>query len=512
MKKLIFSILFFCLPLMVNATDKSSFTITCDNSKVSINDQIICRTSVKADFNYNKISFNISLTPGLSILDVRSNYEAMWNIKEKDNTITAKTSDNVLQTGLQEFGIILLKANASGVQKVTLSNIKTENSTDNTNKTFDDTSADIKVISSDNNLKGININDKAIDSFSAKNTEYDLTINNEEKIKIDALKNNEFATVTGNGEFELDKNNNSFVFPIIVTSESGANRIYLINVKRANLKSDGIDKLLKNLLIKDNDGNTLLFSFNPKTLSYDIDLDDDIKSLNINPTLNNETTSFVKGFEKQTLKIVNGDNIALIKIVDENGQVQTYIINITKPLSNKSDNSYLSNLYIKGYKLSFSKRVRNYTLKVSNGTKSLNIKALAEDKKASVDIEDNENLKNNSVIKVIVTAENESKTIYQITIQYSKSNYITYLIWLIIIVSIILIIHELKENKKIHIVIKKKDPIINKTEKIITAQTKAKITENKTKTTTKKKSQTKKKNNKKSSNKKQQSKRKKNKK
>ena len=143
MKKLIFSILFFCLPLMVNATDKSSFTITCDNSKVSINDQIICRTSVKADFNYNKISFNISLTPNLSILDVRSNYEAMWNIKEKDNTITAKTSDNVLQTGLQEFGIILLKASASGLQKVTLSNIKTENSTDNTNKTFDDTSADI---------------------------------------------------------------------------------------------------------------------------------------------------------------------------------------------------------------------------------------------------------------------------------------------------------------------------------------------------------------------------------
>jgi hypothetical protein len=179
MKKFLFLLLIFCFPLIVNADDNGTFTITCDNTNVEIGDQIVCRTSINAKYDYNKIKFDYNISDGLSLIDVRSNYEAMWKITNDEKSITAKINNDTIQNGLQEFGILLLKANKSGKQTIKMSNITLDNTKDSNSKNIPESGIDIKVISSDNELKAINIDDKPIANFSPENTNYNIEVTNE---------------------------------------------------------------------------------------------------------------------------------------------------------------------------------------------------------------------------------------------------------------------------------------------------------------------------------------------
>ena len=115
---------------------------------------------------------------------------------------------------------------------------------------------------------------------------------------------------------------------------------------------------------------------------------------------------------------------------DKEGEVLNYVLNITKPIANKSGNNYIKNLYIDKYKLDFAKRVKNYTLYIKRDTKSLVIKPVLESESAKYIISGNNNLKEGSQIKITVTAENGEKTTYKINI---KTNYTKYIIAFIIL-------------------------------------------------------------------------------
>ena len=75
-----------------------------------------------------------------------------------------------------------------------------------------------------------------------------------------------------------------------------------------------------------------------------------------------------------------------------------------------------------------------------------------EDEKAFVKIEGNNNLKNNSVVKIIVTAEDGSTRIYNLNIIKSKDfNYLILIIPVIgvlLILGVIMTIKKVKSNKK----------------------------------------------------------------
>src|SRR5574344_1262764 len=121
MKKFLFALIIMFIPTLVYAADSSKFTISCDNTKLDVKDQVVCRTSVDTDFNYNEIVFNMGITDGLDVVDVRSNYDAIWSLQDKNGVVTAKSSNNAVQNGLQEFGIFLFKALKSGKQTITFS-------------------------------------------------------------------------------------------------------------------------------------------------------------------------------------------------------------------------------------------------------------------------------------------------------------------------------------------------------------------------------------------------------
>lgn len=115
MKKFILLFTFLLLPKVVFADNE--FLLSCDKNKINVNDQVICRLSFKSDDEYNYIKYDIAELDGLSLIDVRSNYSNLWNVKNNESL-----SQNVVN-GLQEFGILLFKADKSGDYSVKVSNI-----------------------------------------------------------------------------------------------------------------------------------------------------------------------------------------------------------------------------------------------------------------------------------------------------------------------------------------------------------------------------------------------------
>ena len=109
-------------------------------------------------------------------------------------------------------------------------------------------------------------------------------------------------------------------------------------------------------------------------------------------------------------------------------------------LDNTTSSYYLTDIQIAGYNLDFVKEITEYTLRIKDEN-SLNITPVLEDKDASYEILGNNNLKNNSVIRIQVTSTDNNIQTYRITIEkdevVNKKNYTQ--VFIVIIVLLILV-------------------------------------------------------------------------
>ena len=148
-----------------------------------------------------------------------------------------------------------------------------------------------------------------------------------------------------------------------------------------------------------------------------------------------------------------GENIYSIKVLAENKSERIYkiIVNRLEEGNVLSNNNYLANLSIKNHSIAFVKDKLNYDITLTN-EETLDLKYDLEDEKAFVKIEGNNNLKNYSVVKIIVKAEDGSTRIFNFNL--IKCLDITYLILIIPLIGVLLIlgvimtIKKVKSNKK----------------------------------------------------------------
>lgn len=431
-------LLFIIFPLVVFA---DSGSISCDKKEINIGEQVICRISVDSLSEYNVINYNIKENDGISLVDVRSNYSDLWKVDD------SRAYASSIVNGLQEFGILLFRADKDGVYKLGVNNISFGLYDSDNFISIDDLNYDIKVISKDNYLSDIKVNGESLEDFNKNNLFYDIDTYDSE-VDIEGVLSNEYAKISGNGKIKISDNDEKVVVVLEVVSESGILKSYVININNLNYKDNKIDKSLKDVIFKNNLGDTLLIDFKSDVYKYDIEVSKKVSSVEISGVLSNKDCSFVKGFSDGKFKISSGNNIILIKVKDKNGDIKIYTFNIIKPIESLSGNSYLKSLDIDGYYLSFSKKVRNYNLDISRGCKKLNINAIAEDEQAIVSIENNYNLKDGSVVKIVVGAADGTTTTYNINIRVKGFN-LMLIFYLIIPFGII------------YILIRKRDSIIN---------------------------------------------------
>ena len=294
----------------------------------------------------------------------------------------------------------------------------------------------LKVTRQDNRSTNDNLSNIVV-SFGELSPKFSKDVLN---YTLEVPNNVESLTVTPTLEDNLKLGEN--IILIQTQAEKGNIKTYTIKVNRN-------DKAANNYLrsISLSKGR---INFDKNIFEYKVNVDYNTKEFLIS-AIADEKTSSVEVVGNKELKV--GENIYLIKVLAENKSERIYkiIVNRLEEGIVLSNNNYLANLSIKNHSIAFVKDKLNYDITLTN-EETLDLKYDLEDEKAFVKIEGNNNLKNNSVVKIIVTAEDGSTRIYNLNIIKSKDfNYLILIIPLIgvlLILGVIMTIKKVKSNKK----------------------------------------------------------------
>ena len=279
-------------------------------------------------------------------------------------------------------------------------------------------------------------------AFSKDILNYNVEVpNNVESLTITAtLEDKKAEFVAGYGSRTVNLNLGENIVLIRSQAEKGNTKTYTIKINR---DYKGSNNYLKNISLSKGSIN-----FDKDVFEYKVNVDYNTNEMFVS-AIAEESTSTVEVIGNKDLIV--GENIYLIKVVAENKSERIYkvIVNRLEEGIVLSNNNYLANLSIKGHSIAFIKDKQEYNITLTN-EKSLDIKYEVEDEKSFVKIEGNENLQNNSVIKIIVTSEDGSIRTYKLNILKETSfNYINIILPLIILLMIIIIV--------IIVIIKKKN-------------------------------------------------------
>lgn len=269
---------------------------------------------------------------------------------------------------------------------------------------LDNVSCRIKLLSDVNTLDSLVVDgvvlspkfNKGVVSYEGKTKR--------EKITISAGASDKNAKVEGDiGEQKLNLGLNSFL--IKVTSARGSVKEYKIYITRTVDKKSN-DVTLKSLTLSEGKLN-----FKKDNFLYSVDVDYEVNSISVKAIANDDKAKV----EIQNLdKLVIGDNTIKVVVTAEDGTTATYVV-IVKRKDKLSGDAIINNLNIKNYKLKFNRDIYEYELEIGNEDK-LDIEVFLNSDRAKYRINGNDNLDNNSVIEIVVTAEDGSKKVYRINI------------------------------------------------------------------------------------------------
>lgn len=451
-KLLIFILLL--LPMQVLA---DNVYMTC-NQDVITKDSVSC--SIKGNTTTTIIAVSLKVKTGSNITFKSFTPSSVWQGDGEDGNVDLYTANDIL--GKYDIGTLNLNVESlyQGLDtSITLYSVSVYDR-DGKETKLDNYTKKIRIASNDNTLSSLNITGGLLNpTFSSNITTYSATVNTD-RITINATANNDKAKVEGDiGTKKLNYGNNTF--KINVLSESQETKTYTININRlnngntttnnsgntnnektttnnnsgnTNNQSNNVQKSSNNYLkdIKLSYGNITLEN---DKFEYDLNIPYDIDSIDVN-AITEDSNAKVEISGNNDLKV--GLNQIKILVTAEDNTTKTYIINVTRKEEGYtlSNNNYISKLTITGYNLNFNKDILKYNLKIKK-EKRLDINIGLEDSKSKYKIIGNDNLKNNSIIKIIVTAEDNTTRTYEIHIK--NKDKIIKIIFISIITILILI-------------------------------------------------------------------------
>lgn len=292
--------------------------------------------------------------------------------------------------------------------------------------------------SSVNTLSSLTLSAGKINFSSGKN-DYSVEVDSKiDNIKINSdLTDSKSQYTVGSKSMNVNLNYGLNTIKISVQAENGSVRTYVIKVTRKDDRSK--DNTLKEIKLS-----TGVISISADKYEYEVKVPYSNENISID-AVSNDSKAKVEIKGEQPLKL--GENIFEIVVTAENGEVKTYKLKVIRQEENvklSSDNK-LKELTIDGYKIGFNSNTYNYKIKIKED--KLNIKAKCSDDKASYEIDGNNNLKDGSVISIVVTAEDGTTQTYKITIEKSSNSIVPYIVFAaLVLISIILFVLAKKNN------------------------------------------------------------------
>ena len=342
------------------------------------------------DFDKSKTTYDVK-NINSSTIDITATLESSY----------AKLSGDVgkknLNFGLNTFKITV--TSEAGVNRIYTLNIYRNDNRDKTNT-----------------LSSLEIeNYKILHDFNKNTVNYTLTVKKDvTSVKINATLDSDKSSFNkGYGPRTVNLNYGVNTILIKVTSESKSTKTYTIKVTREDDRSS--NNYLKSLNVSSGD-----FEFNKKTQNYSFTVQNEVTSIKVFAVAEDEKSK-VSG--AQTYNLKEGLNKINIVVTAENKQTRTYTLQVTRIVKNinKEVNNKLKSLEISNYQINFDPETTIYNLTIENES-SLDIIPNVQDSTSSVVVNGNENLKDGSVIKLIVTAVDGSTKEYIIQLGVKKKN------------------------------------------------------------------------------------------
>ena len=283
--------------------------------------------------------------------------------------------------------------------------------------------------SSNNNLSSLSVSVGKI-NFNKNTITYNIdTKNDVTSATISATLEDQKSTfVSGYAPRTVSLKEGFNSFQIKVKNEKGTIKTYTINITREDGKS-------RNNNLKEITLSTGNITFDKNNLNYNVTVEYEIEKLTINATPE-DSKAKVTYQKENTLKV--GENKIIITVEAENKSTKNYTITVTRKEEGKklSNVSSLSSLYIDGKQITLNENQTEYTYQTTQT--AANVKATPTDSNANVTVMGNTSIKDGSIIQIIVTAEDQSTTVYKIKIEQKEEKNNTMLI--ILIPTIIIVI------------------------------------------------------------------------
>ena len=264
-------------------------------------------------------------------------------------------------------------------------------------------------------LKNLEIEDYDLDpEFDKENFEYFINVNNETTkldISLETEDENANVEVSGNENFSVGMN----IVTITVTATDSTTSTYEIYVNR-NLSTNNY---LSSIELS---SGTLNPEFNPNTMNYVVDVENNISSIDINAIVQDSQSVVTVGNGTHTL--ITGENEIVIKVKSAIGVYRVYTLKVNRK---KSDNNYLSSLIVtsnnKNIPINFEKTNNNYSINVDSSVDYINIKAVSEEKSSTVSNIGTKkiNLGINN-FEILVTSESGLVNVYKLTVERKASS------------------------------------------------------------------------------------------
>lgn len=307
-----------------------------------------------------------------------------------------------------------------------------------------------------NRLSSLSIDGESISpSFNENTLTYNAKVSDGTNIvSINAeLASNKASFVSNFGPRKVNLNNGSNKVQVKVRSESGAVRVYTINIlrgeeeKTSNKKGDEekdkeddkkeetSNALLKDLVLSDG-----TITFDPNVFDYNVVVDYDTTKIDVSTEKENEDDEIdIKNVDE--LEVGGFNEIVITVTSKDKEKTNTYTIYVERREENISisNDSLLKDLSIDGYKIKFDARQNEYTIKLKEKDHQLKINATPSSDRANITVEGNDNLVDGSEIKIRVTAEDGSYTDYFIKIDAVKRHGNVFLTIFVVILIILLL-------------------------------------------------------------------------
>lgn len=413
--KLVLFILIFIFPFTFVSANEGNISISCV-TQVKINEVFECKimgsvetkevSSLNAKFSYSENLELVSFVP-----------DSVWIGNADNNSIDLYTDSNKKENF--NIGVFKFKVKNNDISNVNILLYDIFFSDENFNEfPINNSSITMKVVSSNNYLSNLSLSSGNISPIFDRNvSNYKATVN-DDKVNIVATSEDKNAIVSGIGVKSLQYGDNMFI--ITVTSQSSEVREYKLVVTRERKENNNADIIDNKKILSNNNQLKSLnivgyeIDFISDKLEYFIDVNKDVSYLDVKAEVSdNKSKLVISGNDN----LVSGNNKISILVTSESGKTLEYIVNVNKEFV---DYTLLKDLVIKGYKIDFQKDKFEYQLKIKQDDK-LDISAIGFLDDVNIEILNNYSLKNNSVIEIKVSYENNS-SIYKIYITMEVNN------------------------------------------------------------------------------------------